>query len=68
MSNALVHELTIDDHMTVETARQLRDALDDLTDELYGDLDATYVVERLNERLSDGSVARSIRIRLAERV
>ena len=67
MSNALVHELTVDDREVVETVSQLRDALNSLTDHLYGDLDATYVVERLKEKLSDGSVARSIRIRLAER-
>lgn len=68
MANALVHEITIDDSQTVETAFQLREALDSFTDHLYGDLDATYVIERLDERLSDGSIARSIRIRLAERI
>jgi Tfp pilus assembly protein PilF len=66
MVNALAHKIEITDRITVETAEQLSAAIDTLCDR-HDYLDATYVVARLEETLSDGSVAISLSIRLAER-
>jgi hypothetical protein len=66
MVNALAHKVEITDRTTVETAEQLSAAIDTLCDR-HDYLDTTYVVSRLEETLSDGSVAVSLSIRLAER-
>jgi hypothetical protein len=66
MTNALAHKIEITDKTTVETADQLSTAIADLCDR-HDYLDATYVVSRLEETLSDGSIAVSLSIRLADR-
>jgi len=66
--NSLVHDVEIDDRMVVETSHDLAHAIRVFTDAAYEDLDETYVVERVKERLSDGSVKHLLRIRLAEPV
>jgi hypothetical protein len=53
----------INDWEAVETVPNLIEALRSMREEY---LDETYVVEMLEEQLSDGSIKRSIRIRLAE--
>lgn len=68
MANALLHDVRTEDAETVETARQLSLAVCTLADGEDHDLDDTYVIERIAETLSDGSIARSIRIRKAERI
>jgi hypothetical protein len=64
--NALMHKIEVDDSVTVETVEQLRSAMNALTDALYDNLAETYVVERLREHFTDGSIGTTIRIRVAE--
>jgi hypothetical protein len=65
--NTLIHQTEIEARETVETADRLSAWL-----AVFGpdanDLDETYVVELVVEKLSDRSEKRSIRIRLAEQV
>lgn len=68
MANAFVHKTEVADSMTVETTGQLREALTRLYCGEHDLLAETYVVERIHETLSDGSVANEIRIRKAGRV
>lgn len=65
--NALVHQVTVIDKATFETADQLKDMLDQRAVETQ-EFDETYVLEEVKERLSDGSYKYSLRIRLAEPV
>lgn len=67
MSNVLIHRTVAAESETVETVKQLRQAISDLTSvDGAMELDDTYVVELLQKTFSDGSLAFSIRIRLAE--
>ena len=68
MTNSLAHKIAVAGSITVENVVQIRAAINDLCDSHDDYLDATYVVSRLEETLSDGSVAISLSIRLAERV
>ena len=55
----------IDDAETVETVEQLISTVRVFRDAVYTDLATSYRVERLRERLTDGSFVYSIRIREA---
>ncbi len=61
--NALMHNIEIDDAITVDTASELAAAINVMRDAAYVDLCTTYIVERIKETLSDGSTAHSLRIR-----
>lgn len=67
--NALLHEVESIDRRAVEGTDMLREALDEMLAKGEDvDLINTYIVTLYEETLSDGSKARSVGIRVAERV
>lgn len=63
----LIH-VHVDESETVETVEQLQSALKSFRDADYSDLTETYVVERIEETMSDRTAKHSIRIREAQRI
>jgi hypothetical protein len=66
MTNRLIHTVTVDQRISVDTVAQLIAALGSMSPNTDDYLDKTYVVELLLEELSDKSKVYSISIREAE--